>query len=399
MTAAEAARLLDLPPDATPAQLEARFLELRARLEDKIAKAPTPGLKEKYRGSLADITTAFEQLTLAADGGSLPVLERVTASGVGASVADARPASSASAPRPVQPVTKTKSNREFLIVALIAVLVLGIGGWWIVKTRSENTERARVEAEQKVEAEKQAQLAKAEAERLAAKKQRFELEERAKQEAEFARLRAAQAELKIRWEAIEREANLAERRLSELRGDARGMDNKPASPEQAELRARLAAQNDYIEWLQPTLARHPARTLLARLDALLSAKAMSEAAKSEVELVEVMTKSETELAEQRAAFLTLTSPVELISTPAGLKTTVVDAFGRSRDLITPTTVELPYGELSILTRGPSGWPDKRQDVRLTRGQILSVKETFDYGTLRIESEPAGLEFTLDNGQG
>ena len=69
MSPIEAAKLLDLPADATPDQLEARFNELRRKLEDKIARAPTPGLQAKYRESLAEITTAFETLTLAADSG------------------------------------------------------------------------------------------------------------------------------------------------------------------------------------------------------------------------------------------------------------------------------------------------------------------------------------------
>ena len=49
MTPHEAAKLLDLPVDATPEQIETRFNELRAKLEDKVVKAPTPGLKAKYR--------------------------------------------------------------------------------------------------------------------------------------------------------------------------------------------------------------------------------------------------------------------------------------------------------------------------------------------------------------
>ena len=47
MTPAEASRLLDLPDHATPDQLEARFTELRTKLEEKIGNAPTPGLKAK----------------------------------------------------------------------------------------------------------------------------------------------------------------------------------------------------------------------------------------------------------------------------------------------------------------------------------------------------------------
>ena len=72
----DAAKLLEVAPDAPPEQIESRFLELRAKLEDKIAKAPTPGLKEKYRETLAEITTAFETLALAADSSALPVLRR-----------------------------------------------------------------------------------------------------------------------------------------------------------------------------------------------------------------------------------------------------------------------------------------------------------------------------------
>jgi hypothetical protein len=52
MSPVEAAKLLEVAPDCTPEQIEARFLELRAKLEDKIAKAPTPGLKDKYRATL-----------------------------------------------------------------------------------------------------------------------------------------------------------------------------------------------------------------------------------------------------------------------------------------------------------------------------------------------------------
>ncbi len=67
MSPFEAAKILDLPAGVTTEQIEARFLELRRKLEDKIAKAPTPGLQAKYRESLQEITTAFETLTLAAD--------------------------------------------------------------------------------------------------------------------------------------------------------------------------------------------------------------------------------------------------------------------------------------------------------------------------------------------
>ncbi len=145
MTTAEAARLLDLPSDSTSEQLETRFLELRRRLEDKIAKAPTPGLQAKYRTSLADITAAFEHLTLEADSSDLPVLQRSMAkAGSGSGV----PPPTRNVPElrtkepplvgahTTQRVTKS-NNREFIIVAIIAVSLLAGGGWYVLKTREE----------------------------------------------------------------------------------------------------------------------------------------------------------------------------------------------------------------------------------------------------------------------
>ncbi|MDZ4797703.1 MAG: hypothetical protein SGI92_06035, partial [Bryobacteraceae bacterium] len=212
MTPPDAAKLLELPLDATPEQLEARFLELRSKLEDKIAKAPTPGLKAKYRESLAQMTEAFETLTLAADSSTLPVLKKQEAgdrsqkpehqTGVTA------PAQSAP-PNQKSKIQNPKPGKEFLIVAIIAVLVLAGGGWFIMKTRAENAERANVEAAAKAEAQA----------------------EKARQESQFSALRAAQAEAKIRWETAERELSAAERRLSELKSDQRNAEKLPATAE------------------------------------------------------------------------------------------------------------------------------------------------------------------------
>jgi len=147
MTTDEAARLLELPPDASPEQLENRFNELRARLEDKLAKAPTPGLKDKYRRSLEDITKAFETLVLAADASSLPVLHKQQAeNGEPATPprsrpADAGPATPHSAVRTPQPSARKGGSREFLLVAALAVVVLAGGGWWVMKPRAERAER------------------------------------------------------------------------------------------------------------------------------------------------------------------------------------------------------------------------------------------------------------------
>ncbi|MDP2136576.1 MAG: hypothetical protein Q8J74_01860, partial [Candidatus Didemnitutus sp.] len=146
MSPADAATLLDLPVNASPEQIETHFLELRRKLEDKIARAPTPGLQAKYRESLAEITTAFETLTLAADSSSLPVTRKQGAgskepgasdSAVGSPLAGG-PAAASPRSRLPAPSSTRKSGREFLLVAIIAAAVLAGGGWFVMKTRADN---------------------------------------------------------------------------------------------------------------------------------------------------------------------------------------------------------------------------------------------------------------------
>jgi len=374
MTPTEAAKLLDLPPDATPEQLEARFLELRRKLEDKIAKAPTPGLKAKYRDSLSEITTAFESLTLAADTSDLPVLQR--AAKVERVVPNALSGNSP-LPAPSSPPPARKSNREFLLVAIIAVVVFAAGGWFILKTRAGSAERANVEAAAKAEAET----------------------EKARQESQFSALRAAQAEAKIRWETVERELSAAERRLSELKSDQRNAEKLPAT-DQAEMKARLAAQTDYVEWLQPQLARHPARTLLARLDALLSTKALAEAATAERELTTGLTTLETEVAAQRASLLALGKTIRFTSEPAGLNVQGTDAYGRNFSGTTPAAVSLPWGAAQVTVSSPGkGWADTKRTLRIGRDSETEVKASFALSTAQITSTPSGLAYTLTNPAG
>src|SRR6478735_3050413 len=185
MTPSEAAKLLDLPVDATPEQLEARFLELRTRLEDKVAKAPTPGLKAKYRESLEEITIAFEALTLAADASALPMLNKQSAVSRQPS---APPVGGVPPPREASPkpaAKKSGGGKEFIVVAVIALAVLGAGGWWVMKRSEENETKARLAAEAKAEADHQAQVAKEKAERDA---------QLAKEKAEQEKLAQAAAE-------------------------------------------------------------------------------------------------------------------------------------------------------------------------------------------------------------
>ena len=76
MTPESAFQFLRLTPDATDAERFAAYEYTRARLEGKLAKAPTPGLKEKYRESLRQMELAIEVIEGSVDGGDLPTLTR-----------------------------------------------------------------------------------------------------------------------------------------------------------------------------------------------------------------------------------------------------------------------------------------------------------------------------------
>ncbi|MFU8848485.1 MAG: PEGA domain-containing protein [Opitutales bacterium] len=383
MTPNEAAQILDLTADATAEQAEARYLELQQRLENKIAKAPTPGLQAKYRESLSRVTEAFEALTLAADGDTLPVLERRPNTPEQAKPPE--PFSDSIAAPAAKPTAKgsAKGNREFLVVALIAVLLLGAGGWWIVHIRAESAERTRIEA-----------AAAAEAEQRAAEQARLERESALAAEAEFARLRAAQAEAKIRWETIEREAGAAERRLSEIRNDARTLDRLPA-PDQAELRARIAAQEAYVRWVNPYLTRHPVRTELARLDALLSARAIEEATVTEQALMNSLAQADEEVAAQQKALLALTKLVEITSNPSELTAKVTDAYGRTHTFETPIRAEFPIGPLEVVISPASYlYADFERTAQVSKAEDLLIHAHFERGRLLVTSEPDGIAFKL-----
>ena len=378
MTLTEAARLLELAPDAAPEQLETRFLELRTKLEEKIGKAPTPGLKEKYRASLVEITTAFETLTLAADGSDLPVLQRAERKpNVGAAPVKPSGASELEAPA-TKPGSAAKKggNREFLLVAAIAVVVLIGGGWFVLKTRQEAADKARVEAATKAEAEK----------------------EKARQEAMFGQLRATQAELKIRWDGIEKDLTTSERKLAELKADARNTKDMPA-PQVAELQAQYTAQGDYVEWLQQYVSRHPGKTQLAKLDALLTAKAGNEAAQQASELGQSLKAAEEEITGQKKALLALGRPMQITTEPAGLRYRVLDAYGRTMEGVSPGTVMAPWGRAEVVVSSPGpGWAEERRELRIVRDLEAAVKVAYIPGALAIKSEPSGATVLIGTDQ-
>lgn len=402
MTPLDAAKLLDLPADASPEQLEARFLELRRKLEDKIAKAPTPGLQAKYRESLADITTAFETLTLAADSSALPVLQKQSP-GPGAM----SPAASPAAPLPDHQKSKAKnkkSGKEFLVVALLAVVLLAAGGWFVMKTRTENAEKIRVAAE------------------TAQAKQTAEQAEAARMAALKTSLRTKLAEARVGWEALESELQDAERRTNDLKSELRSLRDATAV-KKAELSAQVASQEIYTKWLKNHLLRHPAKLARARADELLQSGASVEAAAVVEEIFSGLKALDEDIASRRKYFFNTTTSIRLHSKPEGVRWVLTDAFGRTQEGTTPAQVkDLPLTHLvtdgvavapfaGIEQRGEFttgkiavrfsriGWPAViKSDTALMEDNPILEAE-FPEGAVAVSSLPPGVPFTITQAAG
>jgi hypothetical protein len=420
MTPSEAAKLLDLPLDATSEQLEARFLELRTRLEDKIAKAPTPGLKAKYRESLEQITAAFESLTLAADSSALPVLNKQSAVSAQPSApgpASPRAASSASGLRSQVSGLPTKpksSSKEFLIVALIAVAVLGVGGWFVMKTRADHAAAAdkarlealaKTEAEQRVAAEKAEQQRQAEAARLAGEeeKARRATAEKAEQERRdraLALLRSQLAQLKVQAEALfVDEPTKAARRLSELKSDERALAREKETGALARLRAQVDAQQNYVDTLEAILGRHPAKSTQAQATELVGARELEPATEAVALFTSQLAKLDTLVSEARQKVEgALYGILRVENSSAEVQWTFTDGFGeihRGSGAQTIPRVGIGTGRIDF---SRAGWPGLSQSVLIRRGATATAAAEFRPARLTLTGTPAGAAFALSNGQ-
>jgi hypothetical protein len=412
MNALEAAKVLDLTPDATPEQIEARFSELRRKLEDKVAKAPTPGLQAKYRESLGQVTAAYEALTLAADGSALPVLKKQSAVSGQPSASDPTVASPTTPQSAVRtPQSGKKSNKEFIIVTLIAVAVLAAGGWFVMKTRAEKAEQARLEAEATTAAEVKAAAEKAEQARLAeaarreievarheaevrkhaeeAERVRVAADEKARQEKQAqqaAAIRASLAELKIAWEATEQDARAAERRTGEMRNDLRNVNT--TLPEGRRAQAELIAQQEFTNWLGDQLRRHPARIARAQAEELLSARQLDEAAAALEKAANAQHQLDSEIAATRKSLFTLAAPVR-IDVPAEATWELVDAYGQKTTGRGPAVVpDRPFGPLTLRASLATFAP-KETSTTLSRAKEAILAIDFALPRITLNTHPQG----------
>jgi hypothetical protein len=405
----EAAKLLDLPVDATPEQIETRFNELRAKLEDKVVKAPTPGLKAKYRESLEEITTAFETLTLAADASSLPLLSKSRSAAGGADPGPKPKSPAPGSPPPAAPTSpgKKKSSSEFLIVAVIALAVLGAGGWFIMKTRAEKAEAVRIAAEQRVAAEARAAADKAETERQAGLARQAAEARRLADEAEKARLATEQkrldklaadirvgfSESKLLWQQAERAEREAQREVDELKGTFRSLrDVSGGQRRAAEL--QLEASSDYQRWLSGFLASHPARRAEVRTEELLNARQIESAAEALALYQQALAGLDKEIADRRPRAQDLYGSLTINSTPAGVPWEMVDAFDQRASGVTPAVVSRAgIGPATVHFRRP-GWNPATLTVPVLARQEAQAVFTYRAAGLTVTTSPAGAEVIL-----
>ncbi len=409
MSPSDAAKILDLPADTSPEQLEARFNELRRKLEDKIARAPTPGLQAKYRETLAEITTAFETLILAADSSSLPVAQKsggpaslqAASDSAGSPPAgspnDSAPSSRLHAPGP----TRRKSGgKEFLLVSVVAILLLGAGGWYVMKTRAENAEAARLAAEalQKKEADERAEAA-----RLANLK---------------TSLRTRLAEARVEWEANESILQDAERRASELKSELRGLRDAPAA-KKAELSAEVTAHDLYARWLKNHLLRHPAKLARVQAEEMLQAGALDETSAAVEQVFTALGELNDEIEDRRHYFFISTTDLRLHTKPEGVRWILTDPYGRTQEGKTPAQLtnlplthlvtdgvtvapftgveqrgEFTTGKISVRFVRP-GWPEVVRETTSLRKDNDILEAEFPEGSLVVTSQPAGVPFHVE----
>jgi formylglycine-generating enzyme required for sulfatase activity len=408
MSPVDAAKLLEVAPDATPEQIETRFLALQARLEDKIAKAPTPGLKVKYRESLAEITTAFETLTLAADASTLPVLQRQEAPKAPAvggvpsprdSSAPVRSTASAGTPEGKPSAAKRAGSREFALVAIIALAVLGVGGWWVVKTRADNAEKERLAAEAKAMAEQKAAADKQAADNARLAKEAADKAEKDRLDRQATQARTRLAELNVLFDAANSAQQTADRELSDLQSQVRDLRGA-TTPEARMLTARQQAQDKLVTWMRDNLPAHPARIAKAKAEQLVSLRADTEMGPALDSYASAITQLQGDIAKSRQELLVITGPVRIASSPAGLSYEATDAFGRSFTGVTPATLDLALGSTKISVRSAT-WPDIVRNVAVQRGENPEFVADFASlaGSLRVTSNPVGLGFEATDARG
>lgn len=452
MTIQEATKLLELPDHATPKQVDARFLELRTKLEERIALALTPGLKAKYQEGLASISEARRVLLAGETSGPVDTGQAAQLLGVSADdtvdeiVARAAEMTAqleerllkaptpglesryrealveieqardvllgTSAVRPTTPasqvppsieaasIVRPSRRRPLVWAGTVAVLVLA-GVFAVLHFRNQEAGRQQAAAEAATAA--QAEIARqaaevaettrlAEQERAAARERERERKIEAEAAAEQKRLAARVEELRGRlaaalvgWERAERSLRETEQELADLRSEP-----SPVHPaRQAEFTARHAALEDMGQWLRGYLAEHPARKHRRRAEEALTDGRLKEAATATEALAGELDNLEETIQSESERRLSITGSAEITSEPVGLDWELTDGAGKTWRGQTPTVLgEITPGPARVIFSRPS-WPEVRRNVEIHRHQQAAASAVFSPGAVNLMSRPAG----------
>lgn len=361
MKTEEAYTMLGLSPDAGESERHDAFRRMQTRLEEKIAKAPTPGLKEKYRASLLKLEQAIEVIELSADGGDLPMLRPdYEAPDVSSSVPVQTPtADHAATPQqatPAKPPIPSKSTpssgsnkKEIMISIFVVILLIGAGaGWWF----GYETPR------------------RAEADRLVARAQ--QLEEKGKLDEAVGVLEKALS-VKSGWKPAIEVLDRVQNELDRIESETKRNQERQAADQSRDLDRLL-------------VAARLAQTQEKWVDALAGFQKAARVDPQNTEANEAVARLEKLLANARGG-------VVVKSEPGGA---TVRLGGRGEDLTPANYIDLKLGSYEVEVE-KLGYDIIKKEVLVRKDKTTVVgplRLNRSEGSLMVKSEPEGMAFTV-----
>jgi len=348
---------LVVDPSATETERHEAFLTQRKKLEAKLAKAPTPGLAQKYRDSLARMEQAIEVIELAADGGDLPALRPDYETKVETTAEPVEQQSRSSEQAVVKQVKAKPSvkssgvgnGKEILIAAVVVLLLIGAGaGWWFGYESPRRGEAGRL-VTKAVHLEEKGKLSQA-----------VEVFEKA-------------LDLKSGWKEAITGVDRVQGELDRIESEQLRNQERQAADQSRDLDRLLAkARMDQSQekWVDALAGFQKA----ARIDA------------KNVEAAEAVSRLEKLLANARGSVVVKTEP--------GGAT--VRLGGRGEDITPANYVDLKLGSYTVeIEKTGYDMIEKEVLVRKDQTSVLGpLRLNRSEGALLIKSEPEGMSYTV-----
>jgi hypothetical protein len=144
MNLEDAHQLLGVNAGSSELECKQAYDVLREKIETKLAKAPTSGLKEKYRASLRQVEEAYEILDSSADGGVLPV----TTAPAFVPAPEGEPAVESAGPETMAAPAQGRRTygSEITTLAVAVIIALFVGIWFLTGSSDEEVVTANLPA-------------------------------------------------------------------------------------------------------------------------------------------------------------------------------------------------------------------------------------------------------------